>query len=81
MAGSWQALHTPLPVGKTVVQLGRYKIGEASCETVSNSGENGASLNVRRLVELVTWLHFGVVIIHGNPAEGAPCHHLMAGSN
>ena len=56
VAGSWQATHTPLPVGKTVVQLGRYKIGEASCETaVSSSGENGASLNVRRLVELVTW--------------------------
>ena len=41
----------------------------------------GIELAVRRLVKLVTWSHFGVVIIHGNPAERAPCHHLMAGSN
>ena len=58
VVGSWQATHTSLPVGKTVVQLRHYKIVEASCDTVSSSGENGASLSVRCLAELVTWLHF-----------------------
>ena len=36
--GSWQALHTPLPVGKTVVRFGHSKMGKASRETVSSGG-------------------------------------------
>ena len=34
----WQALHTPLPVGKTVVRFGHSKMGKASRETVSSGG-------------------------------------------
>ena len=38
VAGSWQATHTPLPVGKTVVQLGHPKMGRGSRDTVSSGG-------------------------------------------